>query len=264
MDDAAVRPTPQGQALTHRVEPRRSPAGLATCATLPLAGLPANHLLVRSSFRRSAHSASARCRQRPHGAAQPACQRRQGSRRAVAADHAGALTTLLENPPPSGVAVAGPGPRWYASRHGHPAAGPRQRARRLGRRGESQRPQQPRRGAYPAPCLRHASLGSWCQSPPDSRRSRPRFTHHHRRVYALAHQRPRRRGALSTSAPGRPHSRRPTRLAFAAIFRRDGPTYRATWGHHMPPSHRQGMADMDACRTEALGGHVFLCEPCQA
>jgi Putative transposase/Transposase zinc-binding domain len=31
----------------------------------------------------------------------------------------------------------------------------------------------------------------------------------------------------------------------------------------MPPGHHKVMQDIEACRTEALGGQLFLCEPCQ-
>jgi hypothetical protein len=31
----------------------------------------------------------------------------------------------------------------------------------------------------------------------------------------------------------------------------------------MPPSHRQAMRDIEPCRTEVLGGHLYVCEQCQ-
>jgi Transposase zinc-binding domain len=52
-------------------------------------------------------------------------------------------------------------------------------------------------------------------------------------------------------------------LEFAEIFRRHGPAYRAQFGNRMPPNQRKVMADIEACRTEELGGHGFRCEPCQ-
>jgi ribosomal protein S27AE len=52
-------------------------------------------------------------------------------------------------------------------------------------------------------------------------------------------------------------------IELAEIFRQYGPTYRAKFGAHMPPSHHKVMQDIEDCRTEALGGQVFLCEPCQ-
>lgn len=51
--------------------------------------------------------------------------------------------------------------------------------------------------------------------------------------------------------------------AIAELFRRDGPQYRATFGDRMPPRHLHAMADIEQCRTETRGGHVYDCEPCQ-
>ena len=48
----------------------------------------------------------------------------------------------------------------------------------------------------------------------------------------------------------------------AEIFRCYGPHYRAKFGERMLPSHRQAMRDIEHCRTEALGGHVYHCEHC--
>jgi Transposase zinc-binding domain/Putative transposase len=52
-------------------------------------------------------------------------------------------------------------------------------------------------------------------------------------------------------------------LELAEILRQYGPTYRANFGAHRPPSHHQVMHDIADCRTEALGGQVLLCEPGQ-
>src|SRR5215211_1843355 len=46
------------------------------------------------------------------------------------------------------------------------------------------------------------------------------------------------------------------------IFRRYGPAYRAQYGDRLLPSHRAAMAALEACRTEALGGHVYMCLAC--
>jgi len=46
------------------------------------------------------------------------------------------------------------------------------------------------------------------------------------------------------------------------IFRQYGPAYRARYGDRMLPSHRAAMAALEACRTEALGGHVYTCPSC--
>jgi hypothetical protein len=51
-------------------------------------------------------------------------------------------------------------------------------------------------------------------------------------------------------------------IEMAEIFRRYGPEYREKFGERMPPSHRQAMAAIEQCRTEALGGHVYHCEVC--
>jgi hypothetical protein len=48
----------------------------------------------------------------------------------------------------------------------------------------------------------------------------------------------------------------------AEIFRRHGPAYREKYGARMLPSHRRAMGDIESCRTEALGGHVYLCPHC--
>jgi hypothetical protein len=50
----------------------------------------------------------------------------------------------------------------------------------------------------------------------------------------------------------------------ADVFRRFGPSYQAAHGAAMPPSHRRAIADILACRTEALGGHLERCTGCGA
>jgi len=52
-------------------------------------------------------------------------------------------------------------------------------------------------------------------------------------------------------------------LELADIIRRHGPEYLAHYGDHLLPSHRRALADIEACRTAKLGGHVYLCKPCQ-
>jgi hypothetical protein len=47
------------------------------------------------------------------------------------------------------------------------------------------------------------------------------------------------------------------------IFRRYGPAYRARFGHALSTSQLQAMQAIEACRTEALGGHVYTCPACQ-
>lgn len=51
-------------------------------------------------------------------------------------------------------------------------------------------------------------------------------------------------------------------IEMAEIFRRYGPEYREKFGERMPLRHRQAMAAIEQCRTEALGGHVYHCEAC--
>lgn len=49
----------------------------------------------------------------------------------------------------------------------------------------------------------------------------------------------------------------------ADIFRTYGPSYRNRFGQSMPPSHRQAIQDITDCRTEVMGGHVFVCNHCE-
>jgi Putative transposase/Transposase zinc-binding domain len=46
------------------------------------------------------------------------------------------------------------------------------------------------------------------------------------------------------------------------IFRQYGPAYRAQYGDRLLPSHRAALAAIEACRTEALGGHIYTCAVC--
>jgi hypothetical protein len=47
------------------------------------------------------------------------------------------------------------------------------------------------------------------------------------------------------------------------ILRRYGPQYRARYGHHMSADQHAAMRAIEQCRTEALGGHVYICPSCQ-
>ncbi|MBW2077416.1 MAG: IS91 family transposase [Deltaproteobacteria bacterium] len=49
-------------------------------------------------------------------------------------------------------------------------------------------------------------------------------------------------------------------VELAEIFRRYGPDYINRFGSRMLPSHLQAMADIVACRTEQMGGHLYCCE----
>jgi len=51
-------------------------------------------------------------------------------------------------------------------------------------------------------------------------------------------------------------------ITLGEIFRRYGPAYRAQYGERMLPSHRAVLHALAACRTEALGGHVYTCPAC--
>lgn len=52
-------------------------------------------------------------------------------------------------------------------------------------------------------------------------------------------------------------------VELADIFRTYGPAYRTKYDQRMPPSHRQAMVAIEACRTEALGGHLYHCSGCE-
>jgi hypothetical protein len=51
-------------------------------------------------------------------------------------------------------------------------------------------------------------------------------------------------------------------LELADIFRKYGPAYRATYGDRMLPSHKKAMEDIECCRTQVMGGHVYYCDAC--
>ena len=48
----------------------------------------------------------------------------------------------------------------------------------------------------------------------------------------------------------------------AEIFRIHGAAYRAKFGDGMPASPLHTMRDIEPCRTEALGGQFYSCQPC--
>ena|SRR5271157_2725140 len=48
----------------------------------------------------------------------------------------------------------------------------------------------------------------------------------------------------------------------ADIFRRHGQQYRSSFADRMPPPHLKAMEDIENCRTESMGGHVYLCDRC--
>lgn len=51
-------------------------------------------------------------------------------------------------------------------------------------------------------------------------------------------------------------------LELADVVRRYGDIYLQQFGHDMPPSHRRALQDIRHCRTEVLGGHVYVCHQC--
>jgi Putative transposase/Transposase zinc-binding domain len=53
-------------------------------------------------------------------------------------------------------------------------------------------------------------------------------------------------------------------IEVADVFRRFADGYLSAHGTSMPPSHRRAIADIQACRTEALGGHLWRCDHCAA
>ena len=53
-------------------------------------------------------------------------------------------------------------------------------------------------------------------------------------------------------------------IEVADVFRRFAGEYLSAHGAAMPPSHRRAIVDIQACRTEALGGRVWRCDQCAA
>jgi hypothetical protein len=53
-------------------------------------------------------------------------------------------------------------------------------------------------------------------------------------------------------------------IEVADVFRRFAPTYLLAHGASLLPSHGRAIADILACRTEALGGHRWRCDRCGA
>jgi hypothetical protein len=53
-------------------------------------------------------------------------------------------------------------------------------------------------------------------------------------------------------------------IEIADVFRRFAGEYLSAHGAAMPPSHRRAIADIQACRTEVLGGRLWRCDQCAA
>jgi predicted RNA-binding Zn-ribbon protein involved in translation (DUF1610 family) len=51
-------------------------------------------------------------------------------------------------------------------------------------------------------------------------------------------------------------------VELADIFHQYGPEYRAKFGSKMLPSHLRAMKDIEWCRTQTMGAHVYLCQDC--
>ena len=51
-------------------------------------------------------------------------------------------------------------------------------------------------------------------------------------------------------------------LEVADVFRQFGPSYLDAFGDRLLPSHRRAIDDILACRTAAMGGHVYRCDGC--
>jgi len=51
-------------------------------------------------------------------------------------------------------------------------------------------------------------------------------------------------------------------LEVADVFRQFGPSYLEAFGDRLLPSHRRAIEDIVACRTAAMGGHVYRCDGC--
>jgi cytochrome c-type biogenesis protein CcmH/NrfF len=52
-------------------------------------------------------------------------------------------------------------------------------------------------------------------------------------------------------------------IELADIFRQCGPAYRQKYAGHLPIQHLQVMQAIETCRTEALGGQVYVCPDCE-
>ncbi len=51
-------------------------------------------------------------------------------------------------------------------------------------------------------------------------------------------------------------------IEVADVFRQFGPSYFEAFGERMLPSHRRAIEDITACRTKAMGGHLYQCGDC--
>jgi Putative transposase/Transposase zinc-binding domain len=51
-------------------------------------------------------------------------------------------------------------------------------------------------------------------------------------------------------------------VTLGEVFRRYGPQYRERFGHRLSADQYAAMRAIEACRTEALGGHIYTCPAC--
>ena len=51
-------------------------------------------------------------------------------------------------------------------------------------------------------------------------------------------------------------------IELAEIFAEHGPAYREKFKGRIPANHLKAMADIEQCRTAALGGQVYVCDEC--
>jgi hypothetical protein len=51
-------------------------------------------------------------------------------------------------------------------------------------------------------------------------------------------------------------------VELATIFRQHSAAYCQQFGSRLPQNHWQAMRAIEQCRTEALGGHIYLCQAC--
>jgi hypothetical protein len=52
-------------------------------------------------------------------------------------------------------------------------------------------------------------------------------------------------------------------IELAEVFRQHGPAYKKKYASCMLPSHLRAMSDIENCRTEVMGGHVYQCPECE-
>jgi hypothetical protein len=52
-------------------------------------------------------------------------------------------------------------------------------------------------------------------------------------------------------------------IELAEVFRQHGPAYKEKYSSRMLPSHLRAMSDIENCRTEVMGGHVYQCPECE-